>query len=96
MISTLFFPASSRRYVHLVKLSDGRSRCDLCNKLFASWGNAVNHSQRLHEESESYECCICKKVIRNKLSFRTHINMAHGIRGKNLVKSYGKLVVDQM
>lgn len=55
-------------------------------------GSAVNHTIRVHTVSEFIECCLCRKVVKNKLNFRNHILNVHDIRGRDIVQSYGKIV----
>ena len=83
------------RHAHLVNLPDGRSRCDICNKLFATRSSATCHYIRFHEVSESYECCLCKRIFPNKMNFRSHIILKHNVRGRDVVKFYAKVVPSQ-
>jgi hypothetical protein len=46
----------------------------------------------VHEPPEYFECCLCKKVIKTSIMFRSHIYQKHGIRGKDIVNSYGQRI----
>ena len=80
------------RYLHLEKLEGGKVRCNLCNSLYSCLVSARAHTIRVHEQPEYFECCFCKKIFRTKLNFRSHLNLSHGVKGSNLVASYGRLV----
>ena len=80
------------RYNHLVKIEGGKVRCTLCNSLYSCLVSARAHTIRVHEQPEYFECCFCKKIFRTKLNFRSHLNLSHGVKGSNLVASYGRLV----
>ena len=77
---------------HLIKLEGGKVRCTLCNSLYSCLVSARAHTVRVHEQPEYFECCFCKKIFRTKLNFRSHLNLSHGVKGSNLVASYGRLV----
>ncbi len=79
------------RFDHLDELPDGRMKCTLCGKDFASRMSAVNHTNNIHLFTEAIECSICNRVFKNKLNFRTHILRTHHIRGKDIVQTYGKV-----
>ena len=72
--------------IRIIKSPDSVDRFTIC---FVS---AVNHTIRVHSVSEYIECCLCKKVTRNKLNFRNHILNVHHIKGRDIVQSYGKIV----
>ena len=76
----------------LLTQNDGGCRCVVCNTLCRSRKNARVHFERAHALPEFYECCVCQRVIKSKYNFRVHVNKAHGIRGRNTVEQYGKLV----
>lgn len=80
------------RWAHLIKLPDGKVRCTLCNSIYSCLVSARAHTVRVHEQPEYFECCFCKKIFRTKLNFRSHLNLSHGVKGSNLVASYGRLV----
>jgi len=84
--------ANNDRYNHLVKIEGGKVRCTLCNSLYSCLVSARAHTIRVHEQPEYFECCFCKKIFRTKLNFRSHLNLSHGVKGSNLVASYGRLV----
>jgi len=84
--------AHAERYAHLIKLEGGKVRCNLCNSVYSCLVSARAHTIRVHEHPEYYECCLCKRIFRTKLNFRSHLNLSHGIKGSNLVAQYGKLV----
>ena len=85
-------PDVDKRYQHLIKLEGGKVRCTLCNSLYSCLVSARAHTVRVHEQPEYFECCFCKKIFRTKLNFRSHLNLSHGVKGSNLVASYGRLV----
>jgi hypothetical protein len=60
--------------------------------MFATRSSATCHYIRFHEISESYECCLCKKILKNKMDFRCHIISKHNLRGKDIVNNYGTIV----
>ena len=76
----------------LITLPDGSCRCIVCNDLFRCRTNARVHFERAHAAPEYYECCFCKRVVKSKYNFRVHVNMTHGVRGKNTLEQYGKIV----
>ena len=78
-------------YSYLVKLPDGRSRCTLCDKELST-SNALKHVTRMHEPAEYYECSLCLKIVRHRLTFRNHLCRAHGLKGRELVDRYGRMV----
>ena len=82
------------RFSNLKLLADGRVICNLCDKLFANFKSAKQHTTSMHEAPEYFECRLCKKVLNNKPNFRGHINYSHQIRGKDLVGTYGKPIIN--
>jgi uncharacterized C2H2 Zn-finger protein len=84
--------SNQERYAHLIKLDDGKVRCNLCNSVYSCLVSARAHTIRVHEQPDYFECCFCKRIFRTKLNFRSHLNLSHGIKGSNLVAQYGKLV----
>jgi len=84
--------SNQERYAHLMKLEDGKVRCTLCNSVYSCLVSARAHTIRVHEHPEYYECCFCKRIFRTKLNFRSHLNLSHGVKGSNLVASYGRLI----
>ena len=82
------------RFSNLKLLADGRVICNLCDKIFANFKSAKQHTTSMHEAPEYFECRLCKKVLNNKPNFRGHINHSHHIRGKDLVGTYGKPVLN--
>ena len=80
------------RYDHLVKLENGRVRCNLCSSTYSCLISARAHTVRVHEQPEYFECSLCGKIFRTKLNFRSHLNLSHGIKGSNLVAKYGRLI----
>ena len=87
---TFFFAAI--RYSNLTLLSDGRVKCNLCAKVLSNAKTAKQHTASMHEAPEYFECVLCKRVFNNRPNFRGHINHSHGIRGRDLVGSYGRAV----
>ena len=77
---------------YLTTFDDGTCRCMICNTLFRCRSIAYVHFERAHQTPEFVECCLCKKVIKNKYNFRVHINLTHGIRGKQILEKYGQIV----
>ena len=84
--------SNQERYAHLIKLEDGKVRCTLCNSIYSCLVSARAHTVRVHEQPDYFECCFCKRIFRTKLNFRSHLNLSHGVKGSNLVASYGRLV----
>ena len=80
------------RYDHLVKLENGRVRCNLCSSTYSCLISARAHTVRVHEQPDYFECSLCNKIFRTKLNFRSHLNLSHGIKGSNLVAKYGRLI----
>lgn len=80
------------RYDHLVKLENGRVRCNLCSSTYSCLISARAHTVRVHEQPEYFECSLCGKIFRTKLNFRSHLNLSHGIKGSNLVAQYGRKI----
>jgi hypothetical protein len=72
-------------------MADGRVQCGLCKRFFANAKCAKQHAANIHGSPEYIECLLCKKIIGSRPNFRTHIS-SHGIRGRDLVSSYGRTV----
>lgn len=77
---------------HLRANPDGSSRCTICNLLFKNMTTGRQHFKIAHEPPEYYQCCFCQKVLRTKIIFRSHIYQKHGVRGRDIVNSYGQRV----
>ena len=85
-------PESYYFCLHLHENPDGGCRCTTCNQLFKSRTTARQHIRICHIPPEFYECCLCKKVLKSKIMFRSHVYSAHEIRGRDIVNSYGQRV----
>ena len=78
--------------MNLVELKNGKIRCSLCNLNYSCYISARAHCKRVHADPEYNECNLCKQIFPNRMNFRTHLNLSHGITGSNLVSQHGRLV----
>jgi len=86
------FSGAGREQV--IQFPDGRVRCKVCDKIFKSLVTAQKHFEVQHTEQKKILCSICKRVLNNKYSFRSHVNLKHKIFGKDIVRCYGTYVDD--
>ena len=77
---------------HLWFNADGSTRCVTCGNMFKNPTTAKNHVKIVHGPPEFYECCLCKQVINSKIMFRMHVFRKHGVRGKDILNTYGRRV----
>ena len=83
---------SKKRFINLIELKNGKVRCSLCNLDYSCNISARAHCKRVHADPEYNECNLCKQIFPNRMNFRTHLNLSHGITGSNLVSQHGRLV----
>jgi hypothetical protein len=72
-------------------MPDGRFQCGICKRFLANAKCAKQHASNVHGNPEYFECLLCKKIFGNRPNFRAHVS-SHGIRGRDLVGSYGRAV----
>jgi hypothetical protein len=78
--------------MHLRLNPDGSCLCSTCNLIFKNPTTARQHVKIVHEPPEYFECCLCQKVVNTSILFRSHIYQKHGIRGRDIVNSYGRRI----
>ncbi len=79
----------------MLKLSDGRWLCNLCDRSFCSARNARDHFKNLHTPRTRFRCLVCENgaVYKHRKSFRNHLSKIHKIFGDRIWETYGITVV---
>ena len=75
------------KFSHLINSKNGHVKCTKCNKIFKNKYSAQAHTVRKHMPKEFFKCTNCEYSA-NKFNLRTHLNVVHNLKGKNLIEKY--------
>ena len=92
-LSQMKVPFDAKEFVRfLPDLDPPGAECTVCGDKFKGFGIAKAHVNRLHGPPMYIQCNFCEKIIKTPYSFRDHVIQKHGINGRKLVETYGKVI----
>jgi len=76
----------------LVDLPDGRCRCRICNSILNNHQSAKRHYVVNHTHMQRILCALCGTIQKNRYALSSHLNLKHGIKGRDLARCYGEYI----